>query len=587
MKKIIINRQAAIMGLIMLVIGLTVGWMIKPSGHNHPMQDSMGDISTTVTEYTCSMHPQIRQSEPGKCPICGMDLVPLENEFSDAQPLAVKMSATAMQLANVQTAIVGHGKPFKEIRLVGKVQADERRISSQTSHIPGRIERLLVNFTGEPVQKGQQLATIYSPELVTAQEELLSAFKIKDSQPGLFAAAKEKLKNWKLTDQQIEDIIRAAKPKEQFPVMADVSGLVMKKQVNLGDYVMRGSPIYDIVDLSSVWVLFDVYENDLPWVKVGNAVSFSVQSFPGETFSGKITFIDPVINPSTRVATARIDMPNPGRKLKPEMFVTGWIQSKLPGKEERILVPKSAVMWTGERSVVYVKEMTDQGVAFRMQEVVLGPEVDENYVVNEGIQTGTEIAVSGTFSIDAAAQLAGKPSMMSLTPSKESEKNTHVLFKETKTPVSAPVATSNNALQQVFEGYFQLEDALVKSNFNEAKKEVSDLKKSFAGISIEVFKGQAHDSWMQQKPKALEALNTMEAAKDLEQIRAAFKPLSERIIALAKSIGQKGQTFYVQHCPMADNNNGADWLSQRKEILNPYFGDAMLTCGSITETLSK
>ena len=176
------------------------------------------------------MHPQIRQDDPGDCPICGMDLIPLEDDQNaDIDPNAISMSPTAMQLANVSTAIVGKMNPVKQVRLNGKVQTDERLIYSQSSHIPGRIEKLSVNFTGEFVNKGQIIAYVYSPELVTAQEELFEAQKITESQPQLFAAAKEKLKNWKLSDKQIEEMLISGKTLEEFPIQADVAGYVTSK----------------------------------------------------------------------------------------------------------------------------------------------------------------------------------------------------------------------------------------------------------------------------------------------------------------------------------------------------------------------
>ena len=275
------------------------------------------------------MHPSVRQSEPGLCPICGMDLIPLDNDDDGGDPMEVKMSETAMKLANIQTTIVGTGNSTKELRLNGKVQADERRKSSQAAHIPGRIEQLLVNFTGEYVQKGQTIAFIYSPELVTAQQELFEASRIKDEQPELYNAAREKLKNWKLTNQQIDNILNTGKPTERFPIHADVSGVVLERRVSVGDYVMRGAPIYDVADLSTVWVLFDVYESDIPWIKKSSDISFTLQSIPGETYHKKISFIDPIINPATRVTTARVEMNNPGQMLKPEMFASGIVKSNL------------------------------------------------------------------------------------------------------------------------------------------------------------------------------------------------------------------------------------------------------------------
>ncbi len=414
-----------------LAIGLLLGWFLfggseakvtEEHQHEHGAEEIAGE-----TTWTCSMHPQIRQPEPGDCPICGMDLIPLEEEQNgEVDPNAVSMSATAMQLANIKTTIVGAVEPLKVVRLNGKVQEDERLIFSQSSHIPGRIEDLLVNFTGDYVQKGQVIASVYSPDLVTAQEELFEAQKIKDSQPQLFEAAKAKLKNWKLTDEQISQILSSGTAQQTFDVRAEVSGYVTQKKVNTGDYVRRGQAIYEIADLSKVWILFDVYESDLTWINKGDKVSYTIESLPGETFEGTIDYLDPVINPKTRVAKARVVQSNKGLKLKPEMFVSGKVEAKLP-QTDALVVPKTAVMWTGVRSVVYVKSETGQGVYFNMREVDLGPALGESYVVENGVQQGEEIAVNGTFSIDAAAQLAGKASMMSL--SNKNIEQEHTMFK--------------------------------------------------------------------------------------------------------------------------------------------------------------
>ncbi|MBI5914611.1 MAG: efflux RND transporter periplasmic adaptor subunit [Bacteroidetes bacterium] len=592
MKKIQFNRSTLLIAIVMLAAGLLIGWLVKPSSspdtshEGHQMENAE---SSKATIWTCSMHPQIRQSGPGKCPICGMDLIPLENDMGEGDPMEIKMSPTAMQLANVQTAVVGYGMPTREVRMNGKVQPDERLIYSQVTHLDGRVEQLTVNFTGEPVRKGQKLASIYSPELVTAQEELFSAQKIKDMQPALFNAAKEKLKNWKLTDQQIENTIASGKAQERFPILADVSGIVMEKKVNLGDYVMRGMPLYDIVDLSRVWLLFDVYESDMTWATVGSTVAFTIQSLPGENFTGKISFIDPVINPATRVATARVEVANPGGRLKPEMFASGIIKTQLTSKKESIMVPKTAVLWTGERSVVYVKKSTDQGTNFLMQEITLGPLVGDNYVVKKGLEPGTEIAVNGTFSIDAAAQLAGKPSMMG-NPEGGTVTTGHQ-HGGTAPATAAPAEPAkvskqaNAAVKQLFDLYFPLKDALVKGDFATAKKQAGDLKKAFEKTSMSLFTGPAHDLWMNHSGAAMEALNKLMASKDIEEARRHFKPLSGQMVALAKAFGPFDSTVYVQHCPMADNNTGADWLSLDKEIRNPYFGDKMLKCGKVTETI--
>jgi Cu(I)/Ag(I) efflux system membrane fusion protein len=301
--KNILNSKWVLLVLV-LIIGAALGWLIKPSGTMQQSADH--EHSTAIGEWTCSMHPQIRTAEPGACPICGMDLIPVAMDGEDENPMAIKMSSNAMKLANIYTMKVGTDAPMKTVRLTGKVQQDERLVYTQSSHISGRIEGLSVNFTGEAVRKGQVVAKIYSPALVTAQQELFETYMIKESQPGLFDAAKRKLYNWKLTEAQVDDIIANGEPIETIPIRSERSGYVSKKLVNLGDYVKAGTPIYEVTDLSKVWVEFDAYESDMQWINTGGEVEFTVSALPSKKFQGKVTYIDPVINPKTRVSKVRV-----------------------------------------------------------------------------------------------------------------------------------------------------------------------------------------------------------------------------------------------------------------------------------------
>lgn len=560
-----------------LVIGLFLGWIIF--GGDSSSKEDTTDKAVEAETWTCSMHPQIRQSEPGQCPLCGMDLIPVTDD-QDKQNFEIRMSPTAMQLANVQTAIVEKQKPIKEVHLNGKVSADERKISSQSSHLTGRIEKLFVSFTGERVRRGQTLAMIYSPELVTAQEELFEAYKIKDKHPGLFKAAREKLKNWKLTEGQIDLIIEDGNVKEQFPILADVGGIVLKKKVNLGDYIKKGQAIYEIADLDKVWVLLDVYESDIPWVKEGDSVEFSVKSYPGQIFKGKISFIDPVINSKTRVAQARIEMNNPGMRLKPEMLVEAVIESPMEDTEEEIIVLKTAVMWTGERSLVYVKHKHEGQVSFSMREVTLGPALGDRYIIKEGIEVGEEIAVHGTFSIDAAAQLAGKPSMMNKDAGMESKKE-----KESKVTSHTVSEAAQKALVPVIDDYLAMKSALANDNFDKALKGAKSLETMLSKVDMKLFKGDAHMFWMDRSKEINESLSKATKSENIEELRNWFKPLSEDVVILFKSFGSPKEKLYVEYCPMADSDKGAKWLSTEKEIRNPYFGASMLKCGEVKEEI--
>ena len=401
-----------------LIIGLTIGkFALGTSDENHEGHDhELVEVTENgETIWTCSMHPQIRMDEPGNCPICGMELIPADDGGSDeetADPSEIQMSASAMKLADVQTVVVKRGMPDKNVFLLGKVKADERNIAELTARFGGRIEKLYVNYRGQQVSKGEKLASIYSPDLITAQRELLEAAKYKDDNPGFYRSARTKLKLWDLTDDQIDGIEKDGEPMINFDILSPISGTVTRRDVALGDYVKEGNPLFEVIDLRKVWVMFDAYESDLPWIKKGDEINFTMQSLPGKTYSGKVTYIDPFIDPSTRVAQVRIEMNNPDLKFKPEMFANGVLESKIAEKSNSLLIPKSSILWTGKRAVVYVKVPNRKSPSFLYREIVLGPEAGNFYVVSSGLMEGEEIATNGVFKIDASAQLAGKPSMM-------------------------------------------------------------------------------------------------------------------------------------------------------------------------------
>ncbi|HWS01359.1 MAG TPA: efflux RND transporter periplasmic adaptor subunit, partial [Prolixibacteraceae bacterium] len=355
------------------VLGLILGWIFF---HSAPKTDethihASGETNPEV--WTCSMHPQIRMEKQGKCPICAMDLILVsQSGGAGIDPDAIHLTSEAAQLANVLTSVVTTQKPVKEVRLYGKVQADERLIQSQVAFIPGRIEKLHVNFTGETVRKGQPLATIYSPELVTAQQELLEAAKSRQTQPEIYEAAKERLRQWKLAESQIDAIENSGKVQANMDVVSTASGIVTARKVNNGDYISQGSVLFEVSDLSHVWVQFDAYESDLQFRRKGYRVDFTIQAMQGENYSGNIVFIDPFIDPVSRIARVRVEMNNIAGNLKPEMFVTGVVQANLDEYKDHLVIPRSAVLWTGKRSLVYVKIPGEEPL-FKVREIELGP----------------------------------------------------------------------------------------------------------------------------------------------------------------------------------------------------------------------
>ncbi len=412
-----LNKTNIIIGTVALVLGLGFGWIIFGGSSSSVKTNGQAiveehDHSNEI--WTCSMHPQIRMDKPGKCPICGMDLIPLEEEKSSEEqssPDEIKMSASAIALANIETVTVKKGVPEKTVYLLGTVKPDERNISELTARFGGRIEKLYVNFTGQNVRAGEKLATIYSPDLIAAQRELIEAAKYKNTNPAFYKSARTKLKLWDLTDAQIDDLENSGKTQHYFDLLSPITGTVTKRDVAIGDYVKVGSSMFEVINLKKVWVMFDAYENDLPWIQTGDEIDFTIQSLPGKTFKAKVKYIDPIIDPKTRVAKVRVELNNPKLGLKPEMYAAGILKSKMK-QTNAILIPKSAILWTGKRAVVYVKVPNRSQPTFVYREIVLGPEAGNFYVVTSGLKEGEIIAMNGVFNIDAAAQLAGKPSMM-------------------------------------------------------------------------------------------------------------------------------------------------------------------------------
>ncbi|MGI9543484.1 MAG: efflux RND transporter periplasmic adaptor subunit [Cyclobacteriaceae bacterium] len=579
--------------VLLVAFGLFFGWLLfhqsKPvsnetEAHQH-------DVSTT---WTCSMHPQIRESEPGQCPICGMDLVPITQTGNEDMGVLV-MTEAAMKLASVQTTIVGVNAAERTLILSGKVAVDESRVFSQTAHFPGRIEQIFVRTTGQFVQRGEKIASVYSPEIITAQEELIVALRYKDSNPVLVQAARNKLKYWKLSEGQIKQIEERGSAQTTLPIRADISGIVMQKLVNQGDHLMQGGTLYQIADLTKVWVIFDAYEDDLAWIHLGDVIDFNVASLPGKKFTGKVSFIDPVINQQTRTAGVRIEVDNQQMELKPEMFVSGKGAAKSSDNSEMLSIPKTAVLWTGKRSVVYVKDPNQEQPVFSYREVVLGDQMGENYIVLEGLKQGDEIATNGVFKIDAAAQLEGKPSMMNPEGGKVSTGHDHGQLDGSKQEQShKPAQNSPNyidpsfqkQLQSVYQKYQDLSLTLVSSDPKGVKKSGQKLNTALKKVDMGLVKGTDHQTWMNQLEKINLNLKAILNSEKIQEQRDHFAHLSEGLYQSIKFFGISKGAIYYQYCPMALNNKGAFWLSSKEEIANPYFGNEMLDCGETKEIIN-
>ncbi|MBE9467724.1 MAG: efflux RND transporter periplasmic adaptor subunit [Bacteroidetes bacterium] len=600
-----IEKRELVIITVTLLVGISLGSLFFGSstnenkgGHNHSETENVKQ-----TTWTCSMHPQIKQNKPGDCPICGMDLVPITSADNgvEADPNEIQMTEGAMKLAEIQTFVVKKGAPEKSVHLLGKVKPDERNIAALTARYGGRIDKLYVNYTGQNVKKGQKLASIYSPELNIAQQELLDAVKYKETNPSFYKATRSKLKLWELTESQINAIEQSEEPSIYFDILSPISGTITRRDVAIGDYVKEGNSLFEVIDLSRVWIMFDAYESDLPWIKMDDEVSFTLQSLPGKTFSAKVSYIDPFIDANTRVARVRVEMQNSNLKFKPEMFVNGILKSKTALNSQMLVIPKTSILWTGKRSVVYVKIQNRATPSFIYRKITLGAESGNFYVVANGLEEGEEIASNGVFKIDASAQLLSKPSMMNPSGANISTSHNHgetkMTDKEMKTmdDEKSNISFSKNVdikfktqLGTFVVAYLKMKDAFVESDEKKVEIEAKKLLTALDKVDIKLLKGGAHNEWMKLLKIIKENINGIISMKGIEMKRSHFSVVSNKTTYAIEKFGiNSDNVIYLEFCPMAFDNKGGFWISKEKEIKNPYFGDKMLKCGEVKKQFNK
>lgn len=588
--------NAYIIGGVFLLTGIAVGWILKASTstaggppHNHEHVNNKESESKEEI-WTCSMHPQIRQNEPGICPICEMDLITLDNTMENDDPTVLRMSKEAVKLAQIETFIVGGNfqndvRPNQSISetisVDGTIEMDERSIKSQTAHLNGRVDQMMVTFEGQYVDKGQKIATIYSTDLLAASQELITAIQYNERVEGLKDAAVQKLKNWKLTDAQIQQIIATNKPIETIDIYADHAGYVLEKKKSQGDYVKQGQSLFTLGSTRRLWLIFNVFESDLAGVRMGNSVVFNTPSIPNQDFYSRITYIDPLLDNNSRTAIVRAEIMNSNNQLKPGMLLKGSISLDQPkaakDKEDQIKIPNSAIMWTGERSVIYVQVKDSEVPTFKFREIEIEKRMGEHSIVRSGLEIDEEVVVQGAFVVDAAAQLNNNYSMM----------NREVKVKKSSSSDIVPSYVEQTAdefkqqLEQSILKYLEVKNALVNTDFNMASLNADLLLKAIGNIDMTYLEGDAHLYWMDQLNAIESHGQKIKNASDIEEQRNQFEYLTTAMIKSIKAFGTNDKTYYIQYCPMAKNNQGADWISSENEIKNPYFGDKMMKCGSV------
>ncbi|MDG1892587.1 MAG: efflux RND transporter periplasmic adaptor subunit [Verrucomicrobiota bacterium] len=524
------------------------------------------------------MHPSIRQSNPGKCALCGMDLVPVEEVHQEVhKPRELKLTPHAQKLAEVQSAPVERRHAEAEIRMVGKVTFDESRMSYITARVAGRLDRLYVDYTGVRVKKEDHLVYLYSPELLKAQEELITALDtlkqlqassshyLRDRAQENIHSAREKLRLWGLGEIQIRNIEERGTASDHVTIHSPMEGIVVHKNAVEGMYVETGTQIYTIADLSHLWVKLDAYESDLPWIHYGQKVEFLTEAFPGEVFKGQIAFIDPVLNAKTRTVKIRVNLPNPNGKLKPDMFVRALVKSKIakggrimnpdlahkwispmhpeiikdaPGlcdicgmelvsadslgyveaKEDSapLVIPASAPLITGKRAVVYVELGKGH---YEGREVTLGPRAGNSYLVKSGLKEGERVVTRGNFKIDSALQILAKPSMMT-PPAMQSVPhlpNTKLKQRQPHTEAVSTIYPASTAfltsMEQFLKIYLRVQTSLSMDDQIQSREQVSQLRATIDNMQTGDMSHDAGQAWSMHRSAILKAMNIMESSE--------------------------------------------------------------------------
>ncbi|MBB3209136.1 Cu(I)/Ag(I) efflux system membrane fusion protein [Rhodopirellula rubra] len=623
------------------------------------------------TIYTCPMHPQIRQNEPGDCPICGMKLVPTSTSAKanptgatddrylcpmmctppSSEPgrcpvcamelvkstgggggdgVSVTIEPVARRLIGIQTAKAKQGPVTQTIRTIGSISYDESKLATISAYVGGRIEKLYANYVGVPVEKDDDLALIYSPDLYSAQVEFLTAqsgggLKRLGGSSDFQKLAKQKLIELGFTDDQVANLRSRGKAESRMRLRSPIKGTVIDKFAVEGDYLKTGDEVYRIADLSTVWLMLDLYPDDASRIRFGQQVKAEVSSTPGRVHTGRVAFIDPTVNEKTRTVRVRVEMLNTDGKLRPGDYATARIEvpairqdilydPSLAGKyispmhpqiirnqpgecpicgmdliptsqlgfadaplpqQNVVTVPRDTVLMTGDTSVVYVE--TEPG-RFEIRRVSVGPMTDDRAVIIEGITAGETIATHGNFLIDSQMQLAGNPSLMD--PRKASSYPPGPLeLSDILTTVLS--GQSGELFDNAYAAYFEIQKTLASDRAPDASV-VGVLRDSLTQLSSQPDLPKRAFSHVQRAQQSLERMNN-----SLERTREGFRVLSHALLRTAAIVRgpQTADKLYHMFCPMVPGGGG-DWMQRDSELINPYWGSEMLSCGEVVDDMS-
>jgi RND family efflux transporter MFP subunit len=597
-----------------VLVSLVLGGCSKPAGKTAADAD--------IDYYTCTMHPSVHSKDPGKCPICSMDLVPVMKKVSNetkgkgnpggmtdngsssmgsmTMPSPNQESGKSteftvpverqQQIGVTYAAVIK--RPIQlSIRSVGMLEPDTSKMFDYVARVDGYVQELKVNSPGQPVSQGQPLITIYSPDLRSTEQQLVNLFNDRDrgatsraSVDQLIDASKMRLKLWNVSDQEIAELEKNRRPSEQLMLRSPFDGVVNEVIGRPGMNVKTGDKLVSVLDLSSLWIWAEFYENEVGLLRPGQQIDVSLPAFPNEAFRGQIAVINPVIDPVKRTARVRIDIPNPKAQLRPGMYAN--VEVRIDDGEG-LTIPVQAALPTGERMLVFLDrgqgKLLPRYVQVGRAFTIFDGQGQENYYqVLNGLQEGDRIVTSANFLIDAESQVQGAlKDWAGEEPTREEPASTPAMTE--KSPKQSSNSNFDSLVKPVLDSYERLHELLVENKFSLVPAETITLRKdvhSLLGIDP-----PSKPELYRDLVQALNRSSDQLAPNNIDQARIEFGQFSAALIALLKDfMPQLDDPLYTIKCPMW-TKSPAVWVQDSMQVKNPFLGPDMPACGTLQETL--